>query len=455
MLERRFGDTVDIKGVPNFGITDPLINDLTVKANVYLNILSIVGGGIVVLITFILWCYDRRFVNRVSLRLNLAISIIDIVKAALIFSYTFADSSSGWWCGFSVWFITQLTIWYLFLSAAIAFNLQWIILSEKPLYPWMERYIYFLGTFLASLAVTLPAYIAGRFGFDRAQGSCWFVDSWTTTSKIWEWFTFVMPTLLTIIYCNVVVGFVVAKIYKGNRALNKSLRSTGNVSSSANSIPQHISSLQRRTQLAVNRVLARIVLYPLIPFITQTLIVTSEIYIMIRVDINQPLSLAGNAATDLPGILNCIAFLIDPAVANAFGRIRRDLIERYANRPATSTREQFMKWFVRVILRGRRKQPQPFTATGTGTYHSSQLNSFSSKHERWQKLEDKPIPLQPLPPSTVFHPFRTDNPEDYTPSPMHPRVDLEAPRLATHDYSYDNEDEYERPLQAKSFISNL
>ncbi|KAL1916386.1 uncharacterized protein VTP21DRAFT_5577 [Calcarisporiella thermophila] len=374
VLIPRFGESPTEEGIPDYGISDPLINYLTVQFNVYLNIFSIIGGLIVVLITFFLWIYDFRLVNRVSLRLNFAISAIDIIKAALIYSYTFADNSSGWWCGFSVWFITWLTILYLLLNVAIAFNLQWIILLQRPLHRWMERGLYFLGSLLLSLAITLPPYLTGNFGFDRAQGTCWYVDSWTPTSKLWQWFTFLVPSLFSILYCTVVVAFVVLKIWRDNRELNKHIQASDDI------LP-----FQHRTRLAVNRVLARIVLYPLIPLVTQSLLVASEIYIHATGQFNQVLSVFGNAGTDLPGVFNCIAFLVDPAVANAFSKIRRDLVERYSgNKGAVEKEIKFYKarvWFVRTFLMPPKGKENINPSLSGHSREQNQLASLPSHHE--------------------------------------------------------------------------
>ncbi|KAL1917312.1 uncharacterized protein VTP21DRAFT_4968 [Calcarisporiella thermophila] len=374
-LVERFVEKVADGAIPNLSVgSDPLFLNLTIKANVILNILSIIGGLLVIVLTLLLWLYDRNFVNRVSIRLNLAISVIDIIKAAIIYSYTFADGA-GWWCGFSVFLINFLTNLYLVMSSMIAYNLQHVILMEKQLRPWMERWIYFFGSFVIALAFSLPPYIAGRFGSDEATASCWYVDSWTYTSRVWIWAATIIPNIITILYCNVVVGVVVAKIIRENKALlSRTTISTGMETHT----PNHISSLQRRTQLAINRVVTRILLYPIIPFVTQTLFIASEIYTQVHNEINLPLSLAGNIGTDLPGILNCVAFLLDPAFLNSVSRIRQDIIDRYAYRPAVTGSDSFIKSCVWTFLRPKEKKWQSHTMSQTNT----------STPDKWSKLNE-------------------------------------------------------------------
>ncbi|KAL1921645.1 uncharacterized protein VTP21DRAFT_10287 [Calcarisporiella thermophila] len=92
---RRFAEKSQDDSIPDLSISDPYYNHIAVQVNVYCNILSIIGGCVVIFFTFLLWLYDRKFVDRVSLRLNLAISICDIAKSAGIYVYTFKNASGN------------------------------------------------------------------------------------------------------------------------------------------------------------------------------------------------------------------------------------------------------------------------------------------------------------------------------------------------------------------------
>ncbi|KAL1921644.1 uncharacterized protein VTP21DRAFT_10286 [Calcarisporiella thermophila] len=263
---------------------------------------------------------------------------------------------------------------YLFLSVAIAVNLQWIVLMERQFKPWMEGWIYYFGSLLFSLLFAVIPFAAGRFGFDRAQGFCWYQNSHLLSSKLWEVFTFIVPVVICIIYCNIVVGMVVAKIIRENRSLKRHLDSSGLSDTSG-----HFSAMHRRTRLAINQVIVRILAYPLIPFITQSVFIASEIYWQVNDRIIFILTIAGNASTDLPGVFNCLAFLIDPAVSNSVRKIRWDFIERYADDP----RGGFRTWFVRKVLMGR----MDYMEFGSFSMTTTKSGAFSPNRTGFAKDE--------------------------------------------------------------------
>lgn len=134
---------------------------------------------------------------------------------------------------------------------------------------------------------------AHRLGLDPAQGYCWYSRkdhilsehtiqinptlnyepqffsiyisaSWTTTSNIYEYATYIGPQLLCGIYCLVVVAAVSMKLKLDSMRLDRQIdhRSTGERSD--------VDIRRRKTQKAINRVVRRILLYPLVPIITQS-----------------------------------------------------------------------------------------------------------------------------------------------------------------------------------------
>ncbi|KAK9710394.1 hypothetical protein K7432_008443 [Basidiobolus ranarum] len=431
--------------VPNLSISDPAFTQANIIVNTTLNALSILGGLLVVLITYGLWLYDRRLMDRVSLRLNAAISIVDILRGSIILAYTYMSSdTSSHVCTASAWFIIVTADLYLFLSAAVAFNLQWVVLQERTFFPGREDYLYYGGSFVLAMIFTIAPLIAGIFGWDHAQSMCWYRDSWKTSSIIWEWATFLGPAVFVIIYCNVVVGLVIKKIVTTNRALRKHIGSSHS---------GKITSIQRNTQRAINRVLGRIILYPFIPFITQTPFIASEAYMHHWGKVNLWLQLFGNIATDSPGILNFIAFLVDPSLSSALSRVRRDLIEKYAQpasyqmtnlssenaeRPIESTRQSgFMYWFVNSILYRPRKPMNSQTVSHT--------TPSSLSRQSWHVLVDKEdhtstsVPASNLQPGT-YHVGPSKK-------PARPQQDSVTQSLS--------DDEHLGPSAARRYIQNL
>ncbi|KAL1916123.1 uncharacterized protein VTP21DRAFT_6127 [Calcarisporiella thermophila] len=359
---KRLADKSQNADIPDLSISDPYYNELFFEFSVYCTILSIIGGCLVVMITFLLWLYDRKFVDRISLRLNLAISICDVLRSSMYFIAFYFNASAGFECNITITFFIFFTHMYLFLSVAIALNLHWIVLMERRFKPWMEVWIYYGGSVAFALLLSFTPLAAGRFGYDQSQGICWYRESYLLTSKLWELLTFIIPILICILYCNVVIGFVVAKIVKENHFIKRQITSAGK--------HNPIFSQQQYTQLAINRIIIRILSYPLIPFLTQSILMVNEIYLQTNGRIVYVLAIAANTSAGLPGnpfsettlfffrdlglnalgcflgVFNCLAFLFDPAVVKSLQKIQLDLIERYAD----DNQHRVKRWLVRKLL---------------------------------------------------------------------------------------------------------
>src|SRR3954447_24220647 len=57
--------------------------------NKYLSVASIIGGLIVLLIIIFMYFFDKKLVNRVSLRLTAMISFVDVVSGVTIIVYSY------------------------------------------------------------------------------------------------------------------------------------------------------------------------------------------------------------------------------------------------------------------------------------------------------------------------------------------------------------------------------
>jgi hypothetical protein len=77
-----------------------------------------------------------------------------------------------------------------------------------------------------------------------------------------------------------------------------------------------IQARQRKTQRSINRVVRRILLYPLVPIITQTGFIVSEIWMYQHLQASFALNIWGVSLKALPGFFNLIAFSVDPAIYN-------------------------------------------------------------------------------------------------------------------------------------------
>lgn len=169
--------------VPFLGFTDQqnvVISDI----NKYVNYVSLVAALVVIVLMLALWLYDKKLVDRVSLRLNVLISVTDLLKSAGLVIFTIAQGTqSGLSCQISpilvVWSMNQ----YIFLTMCIAFNLQYLFLMGKPFNPYYERWYYILSIGLSFLTGFLP-FIGGAYGYDGKFFSSCMKSFLITTSHI-------------------------------------------------------------------------------------------------------------------------------------------------------------------------------------------------------------------------------------------------------------------------------
>jgi hypothetical protein len=90
--------------------------DVTLNTiNVICNSVSVASGMIVLIIIFALRIYDKKLVDRVSLRLSAAISVTDVISSAALLIYTYVQAEGGA-CLLSAFLIIFLTNLFLFLT---------------------------------------------------------------------------------------------------------------------------------------------------------------------------------------------------------------------------------------------------------------------------------------------------------------------------------------------------
>lgn len=87
--------------------------------------------------------------------------------------------------------------------------------------------------------------------------------------------------------------------------------------------PLNIAEDQRKVKSVINHVVRRIVLYIIIPPATTLGNIVSEIWLYSNMEFNYPLNVWSVTAAALPGVLNFVAFLMDPAVMNAMEMIKK------------------------------------------------------------------------------------------------------------------------------------
>lgn len=102
-------------GIPNLTFPEPWQSGVIQELNIIGNSISIACAMIVLTITAALRIYDKELVDRVSLRLNAAVSATDVVNSMALLIYAFSNSE-GASCTFSAFLIIWLSNQYIFLT---------------------------------------------------------------------------------------------------------------------------------------------------------------------------------------------------------------------------------------------------------------------------------------------------------------------------------------------------
>jgi ABC-type spermidine/putrescine transport system permease subunit II len=118
--------------IPDFTFDSQWQNSVIQTLNIVCNSISIACGITVLAITAGLRIYDKKLVDRVSLRLNAAISATDVVNSIGLLIYSF-ENSEGASCTFSAFLIIWLSNQYIFLTTVSPsfFKLPCILREER------------------------------------------------------------------------------------------------------------------------------------------------------------------------------------------------------------------------------------------------------------------------------------------------------------------------------------
>ncbi|CAG8637541.1 12487_t:CDS:2, partial [Ambispora leptoticha] len=372
-------DSSNTDGQQN-ALSDDQVN-LIIQFNIDLSITSIIGGLLVLLVIASMWRYDKKLVNRVSLRLTAVISFVDVLNAIALIIYTNYTPDDTPLCtgiAAALSFFPQV---YLFLTVMIAFNLQLVFLHRRKISKFSDRW-YIPVAILAALVCNVPPLVLNRFGFDEASADCYYRDSKSTETFYWILFAFIIPILFAMVYCTVVFVIVVFKIVFENRKLAETVQ-TGSAT---------LSMKAKKQKLLVLRLASRISLYACIPVLSVAGIVVMFIWSNLAVGVFIPywVTLWSVIGSSLP------AFIFDPAVHNAVKKVRRELVRKYGyptdQMGSTTSRStfspppspsipispsfrmsnadsfvpgnnRFMIWFVRKFLAPKQRVSNPMTTT--------------------------------------------------------------------------------------------
>ncbi|KAI9292783.1 hypothetical protein K502DRAFT_65065 [Neoconidiobolus thromboides FSU 785] len=193
--------------------------DVQTALNVSLNVISSVASIIVIAVIVFISIYDRRLMDRVSLRFTLAISIVDLLKAILILIYIFIDAP-GAACVAVAYLIPGFTLLYMFLTICIALNLQLTFVNGLRFNSKWERW-YWAISIIGAFGIMAVPLATNQLGFDEDSQFCYYKNSNSTTGQIFQWATYHSWILVGCFYCTLVVILTIFHLNRKVTIINR------------------------------------------------------------------------------------------------------------------------------------------------------------------------------------------------------------------------------------------
>lgn len=209
-----------------------------------LNQVSAIAAGLILVVLAVLFAYDAKMVNRISLRITAAIALVDVVNHLNnVFHRTLGE---GDLCVASAFLRVYGRQVYCFLNISIALNLHLILLAGlRPQAAW-EKYYWFLSL-VVPLLMNLPPLFLGMYGFDGERCFVRSVGSYKALLAI----NLPLVMFVTFAYCTLISVLVMLRL-RAKLAVVRNL-------SPNQTMDMH---MQRQVEKSLQRLVFRISLYP-------------------------------------------------------------------------------------------------------------------------------------------------------------------------------------------------
>ncbi|TPX66470.1 hypothetical protein SpCBS45565_g04430 [Spizellomyces sp. 'palustris'] len=312
------------------------------------SILSIVAStAVLVAYGFMFWLRPAQ-ANRISLRLSVIIAFSDIFYAIFLLVSNIPSVTAGPTCTSSVYLQFAFELLSLFATAAIALNLLMVFVFRMEAKKRLERWYYGVGGVLA-FGLPLIALLAGRLGWDEVNEECW-VKSVPNESQAstmaWKWGILYFWVSGISLFCTGVTILVYFFLKRTGIPLPTTESSPSNPNNTV---------LFRRTQRIIQRAVSRIVVYCLVPIISQFWNIVLDGLLEAGID-DWWVYLLANIFSGLQGTFNALIFFtIDPAVSNIREELRRRIIKKYylTTLPQTLSERLIYTLIQKTLLRKR------------------------------------------------------------------------------------------------------
>ncbi|KAI9290726.1 hypothetical protein K502DRAFT_326596 [Neoconidiobolus thromboides FSU 785] len=198
----------------------PLYNFLYKDFYPISSLISVSLSGSIIIVMASLALYKKTLVDRVSLRLQIAISFYDIWLHTMPF-WSREIKDAGTMCTFLGWQQAFFPLVYTLINAIIGINLQIAFLHRIDITRNIEI-LYWILPIVIGLTITAPLLALGHFGFGKYD-RCYISGNDIDFAKKLDFFIVQLPLMISIVYLLIVVCFVLLKLRKGVLTTKKML----------------------------------------------------------------------------------------------------------------------------------------------------------------------------------------------------------------------------------------
>ncbi|KAJ9062198.1 hypothetical protein DSO57_1013254 [Entomophthora muscae] len=264
-----------------------------------LNSLSAASALCVVAVFGLLVKRGSPVVDRVSVRLQAGISLIDLMRHVQVFFSASGDDSLL--CKFLGFFDVSLEHAYWYLNICIALNMQLVLIHGLcPNKKW--EMCYWTYSFLGILTFVFPLSALDIFGKSNS-GSCYIKNGIELNDTI-EMVYYIIPSTVTIIYCLIISLAAIFKVYR-TVALSELPKS------------QEIFLYTSENKAVVRRV----AMYPIACFLTNVGMNVHILYGLLNEYPSPGLHIWAKAGLYATGLFNLLAFMADPFIFDEMCKI--------------------------------------------------------------------------------------------------------------------------------------
>ncbi|KAJ9052958.1 hypothetical protein DSO57_1028965 [Entomophthora muscae] len=277
--------------------------------------LSILAASLVLTCLFMIWLYDTRLVDRVSLRLSAGLSIIDILKCISYCLYISKLDELG--CRITAFLKVTSLLCHITLTVSVALNLQLVFLHSLFRQRWWEKAYWSIGLGLPIVVGLVGIFIKGFLGKNEMTGYCFYGYSGKGPYLgLSIWLGFLVWVILGSLYFLAIGGLSMKRLFLCSRAFRQSELEEGG------SLPYKPTI----TKESVPLLMKRICFYCFVPLFTISGCLAELAWGGLYQETTGWLISWDILVANLSGVLNFIGFLFDPALRNALTCIHQDFL---------------------------------------------------------------------------------------------------------------------------------